>query len=106
MAIDIAPGIVLAVLVLAGGILALIFGLAIIVELWWLIVLLPIAVGVYLLIDTPILKGHGSRGRLGRLGRDPVPVFGLLAPSPTLSCTENPRVVGSIPTLATTSDVS
>ena len=44
----------------------------------------------------------GRAGRLGRPRRKPFPVFGLLAPSGALRRTENPRVGGSIPPLATT----
>ena len=48
----------------------------------------------------------GSVGRGGSVGRrrNPFPVFGLLAPSRALRRTENPRVGGSIPPLATTSN--
>ena len=51
---------------------------------------------------------RGARDRFGRGGRfgqaagNPFPVFGFLEPPAALPCTENPRVVGSIPTLATT----
>ena len=50
----------------------------------------------------------GVRNRLGRAERfgrplpNPFPVFDLPAPNRALRRTENPRVVGSIPTLATT----
>ena len=43
----------------------------------------------------------GRAGRFGRAGGNPSPVFGLLAPNSALRATENPRVDGSIPSLAT-----
>jgi len=46
----------------------------------------------------------GRGGRFGRAAGNPFPVFGFLATPAALPCTENPRVDGSIPSLATTSN--
>ena len=46
--------------------------------------------------------GLGRAGRFGRSRENSSPVFGLLAPNRALRCVENPRVDGSIPSLATT----
>ena len=46
--------------------------------------------------------GLGRAGRFGRPNRKPCPVFDLLTPNRALRRTENPRVGGSIPPLATT----
>jgi len=45
----------------------------------------------------------GRRGGFGRPLENLSPVFSLLAPNRALRCTENPRVDGSIPSLATIS---
>ena len=52
----------------------------------------------------PVRLGIGSVGRGGSVGaaRNPLPFFVLLAPNRALRRTENPRVDGSIPSLATT----
>ena len=51
----------------------------------------------------PVRDRFGRAGQFGRPSRKPFPVFGLLAPKLGLRRTENPRVGGSIPPLATTS---
>ena len=43
----------------------------------------------------------GESGRSGQPRKSPLPVFGLLAAIAELRCAENPRVGGSIPSLAT-----
>ena len=48
--------------------------------------------------------GSVGRGRFGRPRENSSPFFGLLAPNRALRGTENPRVDGSIPSLATTSN--
>ena len=50
----------------------------------------------------PVRDRFGRAGRFGRRRRNSFPVFGLLAPNRALRRTENPRVDGSIPSLATT----
>jgi len=52
----------------------------------------------------PVRDRLGRVGRFGPPTRKSFPVFGLLARKLGLRWTENPRVVGSIPTLATTSN--
>ncbi len=46
----------------------------------------------------------GRAGRFGQPGENSSPVFGLLTPNQALRATENPRVDGSIPSLATISN--
>ena len=48
--------------------------------------------------------GSVGRGRFGRPAETPSRFFGLLAPNSAFRCLENPRVDGSIPSLATTSN--
>ena len=48
-----------------------------------------------------VRDGLGRAGRFGRPAGNSCPVFGLLAPIGALRRTENPRVDGSIPSLAT-----
>ena len=50
----------------------------------------------------PVRHGLGRAGRFGRPRRNPFRLFGLVAPNRALRRTENPRVGGSIPPLATT----
>jgi hypothetical protein len=49
-----------------------------------------------------VRHGLGRGGRFGRRPREPFSFFELLAPNRALRRTENPRVDGSIPSLATT----
>jgi len=51
-----------------------------------------------------VRHGLGRGGRFGRPVENSFLVFGLLAPNRTLRATENPRVAGSIPALATISN--
>ena len=46
--------------------------------------------------------GLGRAGRFGRPAGNALRFFAMFAPNGALRATENPRVVGSIPTLATT----
>ena len=57
------------------------------------------SVGVY-----EVRYGLGRRGRFGRPVEILFPFFSFLAPNVALRATENPRVDGSIPALATTSN--
>ena len=55
-----------------------------------------------LVFALPVRDRLGCEGRFGRPSGKPFPVFGLLAPNRALCWIENPRVDGSIPSLATT----
>ncbi len=50
----------------------------------------------------PVRYGLGREGRFGRPAGKLLPVLGLATAKRALRCTENPRVGGSIPPLATT----